>query len=38
MFVLRRGFLDGELGFRLAVLYAMYTFVKYASLRDPDGR
>lgn len=38
MFVLRRGFLDGELGFRLAVLYAIYTFVKYAKLRDPDER
>ena len=38
MFVLRRGFLDGELGFRLAVLYAMYTFVKYAKLQDPDER
>ena len=30
MFVLKRGFLDGWLGFRLAVLYSMYTFVKYA--------
>ena len=37
MFVLRRGFLDGELGFRLAVLYAMYTFLKYAKLGDADG-
>jgi len=38
MYVLRRGFLDGALGFRLAVLYAMYTFLKYAKLRDDDGR
>jgi len=38
MYVLRRGFLDGALGFRLAVLYAMYTFLKYSKLRDDDGR
>jgi glycosyltransferase involved in cell wall biosynthesis len=38
MYVLRRGFLDGALGFRLAVLYAMYTFLKYAKLREDDGR
>jgi glycosyltransferase involved in cell wall biosynthesis len=37
MYILRRGFLDGALGFRLAVLYAMYTFLKYAKLRDADG-
>lgn len=37
MYVLRLGFLDGALGFRLAVLYAMYTFLKYAKLRDADG-
>lgn len=36
MYVLRRGFLDGGLGFRLAVLYAMYTFSKYSKLRDAD--
>lgn len=36
MFVLRAGFLDGALGFRLAVLYAMYTFSKYSKLRDAD--
>lgn len=29
MLVLRRGFLDGTLGVKLAGLYAMYTFVKY---------
>ncbi len=43
MFLLKRGFLDGELGFRLAVLYSMYTFVKYVKAReaddgDPPGR
>jgi hypothetical protein len=37
MYVLRLGFLDGALGFRLAVLYAMYTFLKYAKVRDGDG-
>lgn len=37
MFVLKRGFLDGGLGFRLAVLYAFYTFAKYAKLGEPDG-
>lgn len=34
MFVLRRGFLDGTLGFRLAVLYAAYTFSKYSKLSE----
>ena len=38
MYVLRRGFRDGALGFRLAVLYAMYTFAKYAKLGEGDGR
>lgn len=38
MFLLRRGFLDGALGFRLALLYARYTFAKYAKLREADGR
>lgn len=37
MYVLRRGFLDGSLGFRLAVLYAMYTFLKYAKVKDDDA-
>jgi hypothetical protein len=37
MYVLRLGFLDGALGFRLASLYAMYTFLKYAKLEDADG-
>jgi (heptosyl)LPS beta-1,4-glucosyltransferase len=30
MYVLKRGFLDGRTGFLLSVLYAFYTFVKYA--------
>jgi hypothetical protein len=37
MFVLKRGYLDGALGFRLAVLYAAYTFAKYAKLGEADG-
>lgn len=37
MFVLKRGFLDGTLGFRLAILYAAYTFAKYAKLGETDG-
>jgi hypothetical protein len=37
MYALRLGFLDGALGFRLAVLYARYTFLKYSKLRDADG-
>lgn len=38
MYLLRRGFLDGALGFRLALLYSRYTFAKYSKLREPDGR
>lgn len=34
MFFLKRGFLDGALGFRLAVLYSKYTFAKYAKLAE----
>lgn len=37
MYLLRGGFLDGALGFRLALLYARYTFAKYSKLREPDG-
>jgi glycosyltransferase involved in cell wall biosynthesis len=37
MFVLRLGFLDGGLGLRLAVLYAMYTFAKYAKVWEAGG-
>ncbi len=37
MYVLRRGFLDGYIGFKLAVLYAVYTFAKYAKLREIQG-
>lgn len=34
MFVLKLGFLDGVDGFILSVLYACYTFAKYAKLRE----
>lgn len=34
MYFLRLGFLDGYEGFLMAVLYAFYTFVKYAKLRE----
>jgi len=34
MYVLQRGFLDGYEGLLLAGLYGMYTFVKYAKLRE----
>jgi glycosyltransferase involved in cell wall biosynthesis len=37
MFVLRGGCLDGVLGLRLAVLYAMYTFAKYAKAWESGG-
>ena len=37
MFVLRLGFLDGRLGLRLAVLYTMYTFAKYAKAWEAGG-
>ncbi|MBF0528528.1 MAG: glycosyltransferase family 2 protein [Deltaproteobacteria bacterium] len=36
MYVLRLGFLDGYEGFLMAGLYAIYTFVKYAKLREID--
>ena len=34
MYILKRGFLDGGLGLQLAMLYACYTFVKYAKLKE----
>lgn len=34
MFVLRRGFLDGNNGLILAYLYAAYTFLKYSKLME----
>jgi len=37
MFLLKRGFLDGALGLRLAWLYSRYTFAKYSRLRGMDG-
>ncbi len=37
MFLLKGGVLDGVLGFRLALLYARYTYAKYSKLRRRDG-
>jgi glycosyltransferase involved in cell wall biosynthesis len=34
MYFLRRGFLEGRLGFVLSVLYAYYTFCKYSKLSE----
>ena len=34
MYILNRGFLDGYVGFLLAGLYSMYSFVKYAKLHE----
>jgi glycosyltransferase involved in cell wall biosynthesis len=34
MYVIKRGFLEGRLGFQLSVLYAVYTFAKYAKARE----
>lgn len=34
MFLLKRGFLDGALGFQLAILYSYYTFVKYMKVKE----
>jgi glycosyltransferase involved in cell wall biosynthesis len=34
MYFLKRGFLDGCLGLQLSVLYACYTFAKYAKARE----
>ncbi len=36
MYVLKAGFLDGAAGFKLAALYAAYTFAKYAKLGERD--
>lgn len=38
MYILKAGFLDGYEGFLMAVLYAMYTFSKYAILYDMRRR
>jgi glycosyltransferase involved in cell wall biosynthesis len=38
MYLLRRGFLEGSLGFTLSGLYAFYTYVKYAKLRELSRR
>ena len=37
MFLVKRGFLDGALGFHLAWLYSRYTYAKYSKLRGLDG-
>ena len=34
MYILKRGFLDGYLGFLLALLYSFYTFSKYTKLKE----
>jgi (heptosyl)LPS beta-1,4-glucosyltransferase len=34
MYLLRKGFLEGYLGFLLSVLYSYYTFLKYAKARE----
>lgn len=34
MYLLKRGFLDGAVGFQLATLYSYYTFVKYSKLKE----
>lgn len=37
MYVIRKGFLDGWSGFVLSILYAVYTFCKYAKLAELDA-
>lgn len=34
MYLIRAGFLDGAVGFNLAVLYSFYTFLKYCKLKE----
>ncbi len=34
MYILRRGFLDGYKGYVVALLYSVYTFTKYAKLKE----
>jgi glycosyltransferase involved in cell wall biosynthesis len=34
MYLFKRGFLEGETGLQLSLLYAMYTFCKYARARE----
>ncbi len=38
MYLLRKGFLDGSFGLTLSGLYAIYTYVKYAKLREMNQR
>ncbi|MBU2548899.1 MAG: glycosyltransferase family 2 protein [Proteobacteria bacterium] len=37
MYVVKAGFLDGYEGFLMAVLYSVYTFTKYAKLKELAG-
>jgi glycosyltransferase involved in cell wall biosynthesis len=38
MYMVRRGFLEGSFGLTLSGLYAIYTYVKYAKLREMGRR
>lgn len=38
MYIMKRGFLEGYLGFQLSILYAFYTFAKYAKARETNLR
>ncbi|MBW2622334.1 MAG: glycosyltransferase family 2 protein [Deltaproteobacteria bacterium] len=38
MYILRRGFLDGYKGYVVAVLYSVYTFTKYAKLKELEDK
>lgn len=38
MYIVKRGFLEGVAGFQLSVLYAAYTFAKYAKARELTGK
>ncbi|MCH7646408.1 MAG: glycosyltransferase family 2 protein, partial [Nitrospinae bacterium] len=38
MYLLRKGFLEGSFGLTLSGLYAIYTYVKYAKLREMNQR
>jgi glycosyltransferase involved in cell wall biosynthesis len=38
MYLVRRGFLEGSFGLTLSGLYAIYTYVKYAKLREMSRR
>jgi glycosyltransferase involved in cell wall biosynthesis len=38
MYVFRQGFRDGYVGFQLAMLYAIYTFSKYAKVKEMSNK